>query len=124
VKDPRFDTDGQRFLRGHHLTDTNGQAVFRTIYPGWYPRRAVHIHFKIRTPPSGARAAEFTSQVYFDDGFSDRIFAAAPYRKEGEGRIRNPADRIFRRGGDQLLVAPRPVADGYEATFAVGLQLG
>jgi protocatechuate 3,4-dioxygenase beta subunit len=124
VDDPHFSTKGQRFLRGNQKTDHEGRATFRTIYPGWYPGRTVHIHFKLRTPPGAGPAAEFTSQVYFDDALTDRVHAAPPYSGRGQGRTRNAADRIFRSGGDQLLLAPRAVADGYEATFAVGLQLG
>ena len=50
-----FDTTGQSFLRGYQTTDAGGVATFRTIYPGWYRGRAVHVHFKIRT--TGASAA-------------------------------------------------------------------
>jgi protocatechuate 3,4-dioxygenase beta subunit len=123
VTDPRFNSVGQKFLRGNQTTGRNGEATFQTIYPGWYPGRAVHIHFKIRVHSGGARAAEFTSQVYFDDGLTDRVHASEPYRGKGSGRTRNAADRIFPNGGDQLLLAPRAVAGGYAATFAVGLQL-
>ena len=42
---------GKKFLRGYQMTDTNGGVRFTTIYPGWYPGRTVHIHFKIRTDP-------------------------------------------------------------------------
>ena len=54
VKAPRFNTKGKQFLRGYQLTDTQGQARFTTIYPGWYEGRTVHIHFKVRSP-SGQR---------------------------------------------------------------------
>jgi hypothetical protein len=37
--------------------------------------------------------------------------------------MRNRQDWIFRRGGDQLMLAPTIVADGYAASFAIGLQL-
>lgn len=124
VTDPEFSTVGQKFLRGHQLTDRAGQATFRTIYPGWYQGRTVHIHFKIRTPAISPRAAEFTSQLYFDDSLTDRVHGSAPYVTKGQGRTRNAGDRIFRRGGDQLLLAPSPVGEGYEATFALGMQLG
>lgn len=124
VSDPGFSTKGQKFLRGHQITDRAGRATFLTIYPGWYPGRAVHIHFKVRTPTGSARAAEFTSQVYFDDDFTDRVHAAAPYSTRGTGRTRNSGDRIFGRGGDQLMLAVTPLGQGYEATFALGLQLG
>ena len=41
------DTTGQTYLRGIQVTDTNGRAKFRTIYPGIYPGRVPHIHFKV-----------------------------------------------------------------------------
>src|SRR4051794_35139458 len=63
VKDPSFDTRGQRFLRGYQITDSKGEARFQTIYPGWYESRAVHIHFKIRTSPGASRGTEFVSQL-------------------------------------------------------------
>lgn len=123
VSDPNFSTKGQRFLRGHQLTDRTGRASFRTTYPGWYPGRAVHIHFKVRTSAGPARASEFTSQVYFDDDLTDRVHAAAPYLTKGAGRRRNTDDRIFGRDGEQLLLTARPAGNGYEAAFALGLQL-
>lgn len=36
---------------------------------------------------------------------------------------RNQDDRIFRRGGEQLLLSPMPAAEGFSATFSLGLQL-
>src|SRR5262249_46541656 len=67
VEDPRFNTIGQKFLRGYQLTDSRGEARFLTIYPGWYQGRTVHIHVKVRTAPQAKRSFEFTSQMYFDD---------------------------------------------------------
>lgn len=123
VKDPRFTTIGQKFLRGYQLTDAKGEARFLTIYPGWYEGRTVHIHVKVRTNPRDWRGYEFTSQMYFDDAFTDRVYAAAPYATRGPRTARNQDDRIFRRGGDRLILDPTPTADGYAAVFAVGLQV-
>jgi protocatechuate 3,4-dioxygenase beta subunit len=54
--DPKyFDTTGKRFLRGYQRTDRHGVATFTTIYPGWYPTRTPHIHYKIRSPASAER---------------------------------------------------------------------
>lgn len=39
-------TSGKTYLRGVQLTDANGVASFRTVYPGWYQGRATHIHLK------------------------------------------------------------------------------
>jgi protocatechuate 3,4-dioxygenase beta subunit len=123
VEDPRFNTIGQKFLRGYQLTDARGEARFLTIYPGWYQGRTVHIHVKVRTAPQAKRTFEFTSQMYFDDALSDRVYADVPYATKGKRTARNQDDRIFRRGGDQLMLAPTQTPDGYAGTFAIGLQL-
>ena len=123
VKDPAFNTIGQKFFRGYQITDAHGEVKFLTIYPGWYEGRTVHIHVKVRTAAQAGRSFEFTSQMYFDDGLSNRVYADAPYATKGKRTARNQDDRIFRRGGDQLMLAPTLVDDGYAATFAIGLQL-
>ena len=106
VQDGRFNTIGQKFLRGYQFTDVRGEAQFVTLYPGWYSGRTVHIHFKIRTTPKARRSFEFTSQLYFDDELTDRVHAATPYAARGPRTARNRHDGIFRRGGDQLMLAP------------------
>jgi protocatechuate 3,4-dioxygenase beta subunit len=122
--DGLFDTTGKRFLRGHQVTDRSGIARFTTIYPGWYPGRTVHIHFKIRTNPGDSTGHEFTSQVYFDDAFTDRVFQAQPYAENTGERTRNPGDAIYRSGGSQLLLDVTEDGAGYRAIFDVGLQMG
>jgi len=123
VEDRRFNTIGQKFLRGYQTTDAKGEARFLTIYPGWYEGRTVHVHIKVRTAPKAGKSFEFTSQMYFDDGFTDFVHTDQPYAAKGRRNARNQDDRIFRRGGDQLMLAPTATADGYAATFAIGLQL-
>jgi len=123
VRDPSFTTLGRKFLRGYQLTDEQGTVQFQTIYPGWYEGRTVHIHFMIRTAPRAGRSLEFTSQLYFDDAFSDQVFEHMPYAGRGRRRTRNQDDRIYRRGGDRLMVAPTRAGDGYAAVFSLALQL-
>src|SRR5207247_7448936 len=41
------DTSGGTFMRGTQLADARGEATFRSVYPGWYAGRTVHVHFKI-----------------------------------------------------------------------------
>ena len=124
-----FKTEGQRWLRGQQVTDAKGLARFTTIYPGWYAGRAVHIHFKIRTPAAaGARAGspatyEFTSQLFFDERLTDRVHAREPYARRGRRDTPNARDGIYRNGGDRLLLTAATEGDGYATTFAVGLDL-
>lgn len=122
VADPRFDTRGKKFLRGYQQTDAEGTVSFLTIYPGWYPGRAVHIHFKVRANTATQGVVEMTSQLYFPDALSDKILASAPYAGATKKRTRNEEDGIFRRGGEQLMLAPIAQTQGYAAAFDVGMR--
>jgi len=113
---------GQKFLRGYQVTDTNGAASFTTIYPGWYTGRAVHIHFKIRLFTGSQTAYEFTSQLYFDDSLTDQVYTQSPYNTRGARDTRNARDGIYSSGGSQLLLAPMQTALGYAATFDISLD--
>lgn len=121
VRDRRLDTTGKKFLRGYQVTDTHGMAQFTTIYPGYYPGRAVHIHFKIRTDFESQQGYEFTSQLYFDDELTDRIYAQSPYSANGQ-RTLNRQDGLFQNGGEQLIVLLEPSADGYRGDFRIALE--
>jgi Dioxygenase len=56
-------TDKLTFLRGIQYTDKNGLAVFKTIYPGWYQGRAVHIHVKVHVGGSVVHTASCSSRM-------------------------------------------------------------
>jgi protocatechuate 3,4-dioxygenase beta subunit len=121
-------TVGEKFLRGYLLTDQTGMAQFTTIYPGWYPGRAVHIHFKVRIySSSGAKTYEFTSQLFCDDSVTDTVFAGAPYNARGTRDTRNTSDSIYTAGGggQKLMLALQRATSGsgYQGTFSIGLQL-
>ncbi len=123
VRDPTFfDTRGKKFLRGYQVTDASGRATFKTIYPGWYEGRTIHIHFTIRTNPTAAAAHEFTSQIYFDDSLNDKVLAQKPYSSKGKRTMTNEQDGIFRENGKELILAVQPVAAGYAGTFDIALQ--
>jgi protocatechuate 3,4-dioxygenase beta subunit len=122
----RASSTSRQFLRGYQLTDAAGTAQFVTIFPGWYGGRTAHIHFKIRLAAasgSNTRRHEFTSQLYFDDALSDRVFSAAPYAGRGKRDVRNADDFLYRNGGEQLLLDVRPDGTGFVTTFDVGVQV-
>jgi protocatechuate 3,4-dioxygenase beta subunit len=122
VDDSGSSASRQKFLRGHQVTGDDGGVDFVTIYPGCYQGRTAHIHFKIRGPAAGARSYAFTSQLYFDEAISDRVYARAPYARSAP-RTRNDADFIYRGGGKQLTLALVPDGGGYAARFDVGLRM-
>lgn len=120
----RFDTREERFLRGYQVTDRRGRARFTTLYPGWYPGRTVHVHFKIRTDPDADQGLEFTSQLYFDDSLTDRIHAQPPYAERGQRDVHNDGDGIYRRsGGDELVLSLTERGEGFEGRFAIALEM-
>ena len=121
VRDGTASTVGQRFLRGFQATDARGEARFTTIVPGWYEGRAVHIHVRIATPRAGGGRDVFTSQLYFDEAFLERVHAAGAYARRAGRRMPNASDGLYRHGGRDLTLAPQAAGDGYAARFAVGL---
>jgi protocatechuate 3,4-dioxygenase beta subunit len=125
ANDGKVDTTGKKFLRGHQITDKDGAASFTTIYPGWYPTRTPHIHYKIRSPVSASSPYEFVGQLYFDEGLSDRVYAKAPYAARGKRTVSNVTDWIYKRdGGRQSMLRVEPARDGYAATFDIALDRG
>jgi protocatechuate 3,4-dioxygenase beta subunit len=124
AEDPRyFNTVGKKFLRGYQLTDDEGAAKFTTIYPGWYPQRTPHIHYKIRSPALARSPYEFVGQMYFDERLSDRIYSKPPYAGRGKRSVSNLTDRIYNAdGGRQSMVRVKPTRDGYAGTFDVALD--
>ncbi len=82
------DTTGQTFLRGLQVTDKEGRVQFTSVYPGWYPGRAVHMHVKVHLDNNTL----ITTQTYFPDAVSDAVHAKAPYATRGPRDTRNPDD--------------------------------
>ena len=121
ASDPSFNTKGQKWLRGYQTTDGSGIAKFTTIYPGWYQGRAVHIHFKVRVA-SGSQTADFTSQLFFDDSFNEKVFATAPYSQKGaSGRLLNDRDDIYRQSNGKTKLNVTQNGSVYSASFSLGI---
>jgi protocatechuate 3,4-dioxygenase beta subunit len=112
-------TDNLTFLRGTQVTDANGLGKFRTIYPGWYRGRAVHIHMKVHVGESVVH----TGQLFFDDVLTDQVYQRAPYSSHGTRDVRNAADNIYRSAGAaSAVLAMTPSDDGYTGQITVGVR--
>jgi len=113
------DLTGETFLRGTALTDETGRVELTTVYPGWYPGRAVHIHFKVHLPGN----MEVTSQLYFPDEVNEATYQEPPYDALGPPGTTNAQDGIFAAtpNNDRLLVALSKEGLGYLAELVVGV---
>jgi protocatechuate 3,4-dioxygenase beta subunit len=107
------------FMRGVQRTNAKGLALFRTVYPGWYQGRTVHIHVKVHI---GGNVVH-TGQLYFPDTVTDAVYRNAPYSSRGNRDVRNAADSIFRNGGSKSLVNVKKNSSGlYVATIMMGVH--
>jgi protocatechuate 3,4-dioxygenase beta subunit len=114
-----FDDAGSNsFLRGIQRTDAKDVAVFRTIYPGWYRGRTVHIHVKVH---AGGEVIH-TGQLYFPDRITDAVHRRGPYNTRGARTTRNSNDRLYGEGGSRSQLRLHKDAKGaYVGTLAMGV---
>jgi hypothetical protein len=94
---------GTTFLRGIRTADAEGIVEFQTLYPGWYEGRAVHIHVTAWIGSSSV----LTTQLYFDEAYTEAVYRAAPYAEFG------PPDTGW---ADDRLIG-NPIADGTAITL-------
>lgn len=93
-----------RAMRGVLATDADGIVEFDTIYPGFYPGRAIHIHFKAHV----GNTAYLTSQALFPEDWNDKVMRTKPYSSAGNGRRKaNNTDFAFNNGENDFLVFER-----------------
>lgn len=80
----------QRFCRGAGVSDAAGVVSFRSVFPGWYNGRDIHVHVMVLEHGSRSRGRGryrggdhvFTTQLYFAPELIDQVHRAAePYRR-------------------------------------------
>ncbi|WP_232630612.1 intradiol ring-cleavage dioxygenase [Methylobacterium sp. Leaf118] len=117
-----LDTSGQTFLRGTQATDAGGWASFETIYPGWYPGRATHIHVKVFLD----RRTVLTGQIYFPDALSEFLYTQVPAYggRRFERLVVNVNDGIAREEDPQrrAFCAVKEESDRYVASLVIGVR--
>ncbi len=128
------DTSGENFLRGYQITGVDaglkrrpvsGQVSFRTIWPGWYTSRAIHIHVRVRRlDHHGATIAGYTTQIFFSDADNDRVLSgAAPYntRSPEDDPTTDETDTVLTRASfdTNIVAVTGGLQTGFAATFEV-----
>ena len=110
---------GTTFMRGAQVADDNGIVEFQTIYPGWYPGRAVHIHLRVRVDD----ALVLTGQVYFDDAYTAEVFTEDAYAANGEPDTLLAADFGADDAANGALLALTPDGGGTTALVNVSIPV-
>jgi protocatechuate 3,4-dioxygenase beta subunit len=111
-------TADERFLRGVQRTDAKGLAIFRTIYPGWYQGRTVHIHTMVHI---GGNVVH-TGQLYFSDAVTDAVYKRGPYNRRPNRNPRNSGDSIYRNGGKRSTLKLVKKGTAYTGSITMGVQ--
>ncbi|MGW1269132.1 intradiol ring-cleavage dioxygenase [Streptomyces sp. NPDC002491] len=100
-------TDDERYLRGTWRTDRQGRVTFKTVFPGWYRGRTVHIHTKVHVDGKWTDAgyegghACHTGQFFFDETAVLASAAVAPYSSSTTERTTLAEDTIYDQSGTQ-----------------------
>jgi protocatechuate 3,4-dioxygenase beta subunit len=133
--EPSEGSEGETYLRGIQLTDSDGQAEFETVYPGQYPGRTTHIHVKVQIGGQrGNRAysgghVSHTGQLFSSDRHDAEVFALAPYNRNRAERTPRNEDAIFLNEGgssSELTLAPAGSSlarDGFRARVTLGVNI-
>ncbi|MCB9795536.1 MAG: protocatechuate 3,4-dioxygenase [Alphaproteobacteria bacterium] len=101
--------EASRWFRGQQTTDAEGRVDFDTCMPGWYPSRAVHIHFQVLV----GGQAYVISQFGFADEVLEDVFDTHPvYAPYGQPDTPNRADNILAQRLDTHIFEWRQASDG------------
>ncbi|MHB9752839.1 intradiol ring-cleavage dioxygenase [Streptomyces sp. BYX5S] len=125
-------TDDERYLRGTWRTDKHGHVAFRTVFPGWYAGRCVHIHVKVHVDGAWTDAGYegghtcHTGQLFFTEA---SVLAAAevePYASNTTRRTTLDEDTIYPDNGTEggllrLRYAKKHIAKGVVASLTMGV---
>ena len=118
----------QNYLRGVQETDSAGNLVFTTIFPGCYAGRMPHVHVEVYPSldkaASGANRLK-TSQFTFPMATLNEAYTASGYTASVRNlaQISHATDNVFSDGtGLQMATVTGNATDGYVATLVVAVN--
>jgi protocatechuate 3,4-dioxygenase beta subunit len=132
------ETTKDNWLRGYQITGKDpglahkpvrGQVSFRTIWPGWYTGRAIHIHVRVRKlHSSGTTIAGYTTQIFFSDADNTRVLTgAAPYntRSPQTDPTTDENDTVLTEAAfaTNIIGVKGTIAHGYTAVFNIAADV-
>ncbi|MHA5049638.1 intradiol ring-cleavage dioxygenase [Streptomyces sp. SD15] len=125
-------TDDERYLRGTWKTDKHGYVTFKTVFPGWYQGRAVHIHTKVHVDGTWTDAGYegghtcHTGQFFFDEKSVLASAEVSPYSTNTTTRTTLTEDTIYPQNGHEggllyLKYNKKNIAKGVHAHLTMGV---
>lgn len=110
------DFTNEHFLRGRQTTDSNGNVTFISLYPGWYPGRAPHLHVEIL---NASGSSLLVSQIAFPEDVSETVYGTAGYK--GKADTKNKRDGEFRDSLERNMAdsVTGNTTDGYTLTKVI-----
>ncbi|KAK7992716.1 Intradiol ring-cleavage dioxygenase [Apiospora saccharicola] len=96
-------TGNSTWLRGMYPTNKEGMVEMKTVFPGFYAGRTIHIHSQVFThwtlAPNGTmRSGDLvsTGQLYFDESLTQTVLALEPYAQHTQiQRTGNDVDKFI-----------------------------
>ncbi|KAH7322179.1 aromatic compound dioxygenase, partial [Rhizoctonia solani] len=126
------------WLRGGYATNSEGMVEFKTIYPGYYTSRTVHIHTMVQTNYSVATNGSIIShagqvrhigQIFFDEDLNDQVLAQPAYVNTTQIRTLNEGDSVLAEQNTdgynafaEAELLSSDVADGVLAYITLGVD--
>ena len=96
-----------RWFRGVQTTNDNGLVYFKTCFPGWYPGRTTHIHFKV--VHDGIQS--LVSQFCFEDELCNNVYLNhAEYTGQAKDTS-NSSDNVFGSDYDDYTIIVEKATD-------------
>lgn len=126
----------ETWMRGYQMTNAEGWAEFDTIFPGWYPGRATHIHFDVHIGFSPSlpinqqinASSTFISQMFVPNSVKTLVYTTIPaYFDKGDNPTGTHNDGIAQNSGavEDLTIAfdETDFPTSISGEFVIGLDM-
>jgi protocatechuate 3,4-dioxygenase beta subunit len=109
------------FLRGRQATNADGVASFLSIFPGWYPGRAPHVHVQVF---DNTGKSLLITQIAFPTNVCNTVYnSATQFYSKGIQDTSNTSDFVFADSlSNEMSVVSGNVSDGYVLTHSIKVR--
>ena len=105
-------------MRGRQTSGVDGVAEFTTVFPGWYPGRAPHIHVHVY---NATGKSLLVTQIAFPTDVCDTVYTTATsFYTKGKQNTSNKGDGIFADSlASELASVSGSISSGYTLTQTI-----